>query len=241
MNRIWTVDIIFPVFRGNIEILEKSTQELLNYLTKIKGPYEFKIIISINGKKAEKIIEKAKLISQTYDSVIYTYSEKQGKGYGVLNPWKNSSADILTYMDVDLSTSLESFDKLLYEIREGADLAIGSRYLPTSKINRSLLRYVMSKIYHVFFINKFLRLPIKDVQCGFKAINKSAFDQLYFYISNYEFFFEAEMLFLAHGLKMKIIEVPVIWKEAKVSGVRIFQTSLLFIIGVIKLKFRKVF
>ena len=169
------------------------------------------------------------------------YSEKPGKGYGVLNAWKNSSADILIYMDIDLATSLQSFEQMIYEIRKGADIAVGSRYLATSKIKRSLLRYLMSKIYHIFLINKFLRLPIKDVQCGFKAIKKSAFQQLRFDISDYEFFFEAEMLFLAYRLKMKIVEIPVFWKESKVSGLRIFNTSFFFIINIIKLKFSDIF
>ena len=241
MNKIWTVDIIFPVFYDNIDILEKSTAEVLKYVKGIQGPYVFKIIISINGHKANKIIAKAKTICRDCDSVFYMYSEKPGKGYGVLNAWKNSSADILTYMDIDLATSLQSFEQMIYEIRKGTDIAVGSRYLATSKIKRSLLRYLMSKIYHIFLINKFLRLPIKDVQCGFKAIKKSAFQQLRFDISNYEFFFEAEMLFLAYRLKMKIVEIPVFWKESKVSGLRILETSFLFIISIIKLKFSEIF
>ena len=56
-----------------------------------------------------------------------------------------------------------------------------------------------------------------------------------------EFFFEAEMLFLAHRLKMKIVEIPVFWKESKVSGLRILETSFLFIISIIKLKFSEIF
>ena len=50
MNKIWTVDIVFPVFYGNIDILEKSAAKVLKYVKGIQGPYVFKIIISINPK-----------------------------------------------------------------------------------------------------------------------------------------------------------------------------------------------
>ena len=241
MNKIWTVDIVFPVFYGNIDILEKSAAKVLKYVKGIQGPYVFKIIISINGHKANKIIAKAKTVCRDYDSVFYMYSEKPGKGYGVLNAWKNSSADILTYMDIDLATSLQSFEQMIYEIRKGTDIAVGSRYLTTSKIKRSLRRYLLSRIYHIFLINMFLRLPIKDVQCGFKAIHKNAFLRLSSDISNQVFFFEAEMLYLAQSLKMKIVEVPVFWIECKVTGVKLIRTSLSFFLNVLRIKFRHLF
>ena len=83
-----------------------------------------------------------------------------------------------------------------------------------------------------------LRLPIKDVQCGFKAIHKNAFQQLSSDISNHVFFFEAEMLYIAQNLKMKIVEVPVYWTECKVTGVKLIKTSLSFFLNVLRLKFR---
>jgi len=241
MKKKWTVDIVFPVYYDNIDILEDSTIEVLRHVKKIQDSYLFKIIISVNGPKSSKIIEKAKSICRKNDSVSYIYTKNQGKGYGVLNAWRNSSADILAYMDIDLSTSLKSFNSLIDEIRKGADIAVGSRYLTTSKIKRSLRRYLLSRIYHIFLINIFLRLPIKDVQCGFKAIHKNAFLRLSSDISNQVFFFEAEMLYLAQSLKMKIVEVPVFWIECKVTGVKLIRTSLSFFLNVLRIKFRHLF
>ena len=241
MKKKWTVDIVFPVYYDNIDILEDSTIEVLRHVKKIQDSYLFKIIISVNGPKSSKIIEKAKSICRKNDSVSYIYTKNQGKGYGVLNAWRNSSADILAYMDIDLSTSLKSFNSLIDEIRKGADIAVGSRYLTTSKIKRSLRRYLLSRIYHIFLINIFLRLPIKDVQCGFKAIHKNAFLRLSSGISNQVFFFEAEMLYLAQSLKMKIVEVPVFWIECKVTGVKLIRTSLSFFLNVLRIKFRHLF
>ena len=59
MKKRWTVDIVFPVYYDNIDILEDSTIEVLKHVKKIQDSYLFKIIISVNGPKSDKIIEKA--------------------------------------------------------------------------------------------------------------------------------------------------------------------------------------
>ena len=73
MKKRWTVDIVFPVYYDNIDILEDSTIEVLKHVKKIQDSYLFKIIISVNGPKSNKIIEKAKSICRKNDSVSYIY------------------------------------------------------------------------------------------------------------------------------------------------------------------------
>jgi len=238
MKKVYKIDIVLPVYYGNVGIVEESTIKVLAYLRRIRGPYSFKIIISINGRRANDIIQIAEAICKKYDSVDYCYTEQQGKGHGVLDAWQSSSADILTYMDIDLATSLESFLPLIDEITNGADISVGSRYLATSNLTRSFRRYVLSRIYHSCLINAFLGVPISDVQCGFKAIDRVAFQKLSPHILDHSFFFEAEMLYSAHRMKMKIVEIPVNWAERTVSGVRLFSTSVSFFVGTIRLKFR---
>ena len=194
MNSIYKIDIVLPVYFRNIGIVEESTNKLLEYLTHIRGPYSFKIIISINGPHADKLIELSEEICKSHESVSYCYTEQQGKGHGVLYAWQSSSADILTYMDIDLATSLESFLPLIDKITNGADISVGSRYLATSNLTRSFRRYVLSRIYHSCLINAFLAVPISDVQCGFKAIARVAFQKLSPHILDHSFFFEEQFL-----------------------------------------------
>tara|TARA_Y100000588_G_C14187602_1_gene896546 strand:+ start:839 stop:1603 length:765 start_codon:yes stop_codon:yes gene_type:complete len=241
MNSNYKIDIVLPVYFANIGIVEESTNKLLEHLTQIQGPYSFKIIISINGPHADSLIEKSEEICKNHGSVGYCYTEQQGKGKGVLLAWQNSTADILTYMDIDLATSLESFVPLVDKIVNGADISVGSRYLATSKLTRTFRRYFLSRMYHLFLINAFLRVPISDVQCGFKALRNSVFQELLPRILDDGFFFEAEMLYLAHRMNLKIIEVPVNWTEGSVSGVKLFSTSMSFFIGAIRLKFQELF
>ena len=71
--------------------------------------------------------------------------------------------------------------------------------------------------------------------------SKSVSQKLLPRILDDDFFFEAEMLYLAHRMNLKIIEVPVNWTEGSVSGVKLFSTSMSFFIGAIRLKFQELF
>ena len=132
----------------------------------------------------------------------------------------------------------ETIKKKTKVIKKGKDLCIGSRYLSDSKVQRSIKRYILSRLYHTILIQGFLRLPINDVQCGYKAINKDVFFELRPYITDYKFFFDAELVFICHMLGKSIKELPVVWTEASVSSVKLFRTSISFIIGAILLKLR---
>ena len=238
MIKTSSVEIVFPVYSENISIVEDSTHKLLHHLTKIRGPFSFQVTISINGKNTGMLIEKVNKICTENQNVICNVTKEQGKGHGVISVWENSSADILVYMDIDLATSLDSLEQLLLEIKKGKDLCIGSRYLSDSKVQRSIKRYILSRLYHTILIQGFLRLPINDVQCGYKAINKDVFFELRPYITDYKFFFDAELVFICHMLGKSIKELPVVWTEASVSSVKLFRTSISFIIGAILLKLR---
>ena len=238
MSNSYQVEIVFPIYYKNLDIVEDSTIKLLNYLKQIKGPYSFKVTISINGPRAETITRKVRRICKEHDIVGYCFTENPGKGHGVLAAWQDSSADILTYMDIDLATSLDSFEQLIDEIKGGADICIGSRYLPESKLRRTAGRYVLSRLYHTILIQAFLGLPISDVQCGFKAIDKKAFQKILPHLLTSKFFFEAELVYIGHRMNMNIIELPVSWVECTVSGVKLFSTSVSFFVNAIQLKMR---
>jgi glycosyltransferase involved in cell wall biosynthesis len=238
MNKTSSVEIVFPVYSENINTVEDSTLKLLDHLAKIRGSFSFQVTISINGKKTRLLIEKVRKVCHENQNVNYCVTKEQGKGHAVISAWQNSSADILVYMDIDLATSLDSLEQLVSEIKKGEELCIGTRYLPDSTIKRSPKRYILSRLYHTILIQGFLHLPVSDVQCGYKAINKDVFLQLKPYLTAYNFFFDAELVFICHLFGKRILELPVTWTESSVSSVKLFRTSISFIIGAILLKVR---
>ena len=86
--------------------------------------------------------------------------------------WLESKADVVSYMDVDLSSNLEFFPALLSAIENNSDIAIGSRLARGSNVvGRTLLREIMSRGYNLL-IKAFFSVSFKDAQCGFKAVKK---------------------------------------------------------------------
>ena len=119
-----------------------------------------------------------------------------------------SSADILSYMDVDLSTDLSHVSQLVGAVEEGAHLAIGSRLAKDSKVTRSLKREVISRSLQRPDQDDVLH-PLPDAQCGFKAITRQAAQAIIPQVENNNWFFDTEMLIIAAKSGYRIREIPV--------------------------------
>jgi len=235
-----SIDIILPVYYGNLNELEESIEKQVKaYKTLLKN-YEWNIVISINGKNAEEIINLSKNLSKKYRNVTYIYTEMPGKGHGVINGWLKSKADIRVYMDLDLSVDLICLPSLIKKIEQGNDISIGSRYLKESKVKRSLKRTIISIFYHLFLLKIILGTRYKDAQCGFKAISKKSAYELLPLVKDRVWFFESELLYIAQKKGYKIAEIPVIWNESKFSSLNLLKVVPEFFIKMIKLRFRKI-
>jgi hypothetical protein len=98
-----------------------------------------------------------------------------------------------------------------------------------------LKREVISQGY-IYILKMLLDFPFTDAQCGFKAMSKKAVNELFPLILDGEWFFDTELLFLAHQRGYKVKELPVLWIEDKDSRVRILRTMWLDIKGVFRMR-----
>ena len=235
-----TVDIILPVYCGNINQLENSVKDLVSYFRKNLRDYHWQILLSVNGKNADEILKLSKRLSRIYKEVEFIYTEQGGKGVGVMSGWKHSKAHIRAYMDVDLATDLSCFRNLIRAIEDGYDISIGSRYHSESNIKRTLHRRLLSKVYLLFFYRFLLGVKCSDAQCGFKAVNEKVVKEIVPLVKDTGFFFESELIYLASKKEFKIKEVPIKWREVEFSSVNVIKTIPNFIKNVIRLKFSKV-
>jgi glycosyltransferase involved in cell wall biosynthesis len=166
--------------------------------------------------------------------------EVKGRGLALREAWLSSDADIVSYMDVDLSTDLTHLPELIAMVAErGCDVAIGSRLARGSKTDRQLKREITSRGYVALIRLTFPRLRITDAQCGFKALNRKAVQAVVPHIENRMWFFDTEMLILAHQAKLKICELPVRWVEDTDTKVKIVSTALEDIRGLARMRFRR--
>jgi len=235
------IDIMLPVYCGNLSEITDSVEKQVKSFRKSLKKYNWKIVLSINGKKPEGVIVLAKKLHKKYPQVRYDYVRQGGKGSGVIHSWKKSKADIMTYMDVDLSTNIKDFPNLIKQVENGYDISIGSRYHPQSKIIRSFKRSFVSIGYHRIYAKIVLGAKAyTDSQCGFKAVNRKFVKKILPLVRNRNWFFESEMLYIAQRKDMKIKEIPIVWTESEFSGLTLYKAIWEFVKSSIALRFRKI-
>jgi len=148
----------------------------------------------------------------------------RGKGFSVRNGILHSSGNIVMFTDADLSSPMPEAERLFDAIRDGADVAIGSRWLEVSRqtIHQPLYRQFFGRCFNVV-TRMIMRLPFADTQCGFKAFRRSA-AQTIFQLQRIERWgFDPEILFIALKRGYNIREVPVTWghdERSRISYLR---------------------
>ena len=158
----------------------------------------------------------------------------RGKGYSVRNGMLNAQGDVLLFSDADLSSPIAEAPKLFTAIENGADVAIGSRWLNSAvqTQRQSLVRQLFGRIYNLL-LWVVLGLDYKDTQCGFKAFTRPA-ARLIFSAQRIERWgFDPELLFLAKLYRLRVTEVPVEWGhvgDSKIhpvaDGIKMFRELL---------------
>ena len=136
----------------------------------------------------------------------------RGKGYSVRNGLLQATGEVVMFTDADLSAPMEETERLLAAIAEGADVAIGSRWMDRTRqtIHQPLYRRFFGRCFN-WVTRTIMGLPFKDTQCGFKAFRRPA-AQVIFRLQRIERWgFDPEILFIARKLEYAIREVPVTW------------------------------
>lgn len=151
----------------------------------------------------------------------------RGKGYSVRNGLLQAAGEIVMFTDADLSAPMEEAERLFSAIRNGADVAIGSRWLDRARqtIHQPLYRQFFGRCFN-WITRTVMGLPFKDTQCGFKAFKRTA-AQVIFRLQTIERWgFDPEILFIARKLGYEIREVPVTWGHDERSRISYLKDGL---------------
>lgn len=231
-----TVDVVIPVYNEE-RVLEQSISTLVAFLH-ARCPHDWRVVIADNAS-TDRTLEVAKRLRERIPEVACIHLDQKGRGRALRRAWMESEADVVSYMDVDLSTNLEALPPLIEALVSGGyHLAIGSRLKRESVITRQLKREILSRGYNLLirllFFNKF-----SDAQCGFKALTRQAVRELVPSVKDQGWFFDTELLLRAEQKGYEIFEVPVEWIEDLDSRVNIFQTSLDDVKGLVRVRFTR--
>lgn len=235
-----SLSIVIPCYNEGDKLtinLSKIKKFILSSFT--DSDFDFEIIIVNDGSK-----DDTKNIIENYckeDSCcrFVTYDTNKGKGFAVKQGIKNSTKDIVVFMDADLSTDLSALIDVYENIHE-YDIVIGSRRHPQSilAIPQGKRRRFVGKMCSLI-TNMFMSFNISDTQCGFKAFKGDIARSLVLNQTIDGFAFDVELLYIAYLNECSITEIPVIWENDEDSKVKLIDSSLKFIKDLFYIKFRK--
>lgn len=230
-----SVEVVVPVYNEE-QALPRSIPVLREFLAGDAFPYEWRILIADNASKDGTPDAARRLEEQFPGEVAYVRIEEKGRGRALKRTWGDSPMEIVSYMDVDLSTGLEAFPALIAAIaEEGNDVAVGSRLLPASRVKRSLGRRLLTRGYSLI-IKALFSTRFSDAQCGFKAVQAGVARRLIPLIEDNNWFFDTELLILAERAGYRLKEVPVAWVEDFDTRVNVPKTVAEDLLGLARMR-----
>ncbi len=216
-----SLEIVLPVLNEE-KVLESSVRALHDFLSTVFTD-EWRITIADNGS-TDSTFDIASRLEDELSHVAVRHISQAGRGRALSQTWLASEADVLAYMDIDLSTDLAAFPRLVDLVASGdADVAAGTRLGRGARTTRSLKREVLSRGF-VSLINLTFGTRLRDTQCGFKAVSRAAAHKLTPLIQDTGWFWDTELLLLAAKGDWNVAFVPVRWVEDKDSRVKIGST-----------------
>jgi putative flippase GtrA len=226
------VDIVVPV-RNEERDLAPSVRRLAGYLRE-SFPFSARITIADNGS-TDATGAIADQLARELPQVRAVRMELPGRGRALRAIWSQSEAEVLAYMDVDLSTDLNALLPLVAPLLSGhSDLAIGTRLARGSRVIRGPRREVISRSYNLL-LRTLMGARFSDAQCGFKAIRRDQAQALLPLTQDTGWFFDTELLMLAERAGLRIHEIPVDWIDDLDSRVDIVATALADLRGMARL------
>jgi glycosyltransferase involved in cell wall biosynthesis/putative flippase GtrA len=222
-TRHYVLEIVIPVHNEEHDLAD-CLQRLHQYLCS-EVPYRTRIVVADNASTDDTLAVAGRLSAELSD-VDVIHLDVKGRGGALAAAWRSSPADVVAYMDVDLSTDLSALMPLVAPLVSGhSDIAIGSRLTASSRVVRGIRREFVSRGYNLL-LRGMLGAQFSDAQCGFKALRADVARRLLPLVVDTGWFFDTELLVLAERAGLRIHEVPVDWIDDPDSRVDLVGTAI---------------
>ena len=212
-----TYSIVLPAYNES-ERIAASLEKIFTYAE--RSGWQCEVIVVNDGSHDDTAKIVRQYAEQHANLRLLENPGNRGKGYSVRNGMLHAHGDILLFSDADLSSPIAEAEKIFAAMRNGADVAIGSRWVNTElQIQRQpLYRQLFGRIFNLL-LRLVLGLKFKDTQCGFKAFTRDSAQCLFGLQKVERWGFDPELLYLAKRFRLKVQEVPVQWSHRE--GTRI--------------------
>lgn len=215
------VSIVIPAYNEE-QRLPGSLKTLLDYLQQHGPPAEILVVDDGSRDRTSEIVPSPARVLRN--------DANHGKGYAVRQGMLAAKGEFRVFMDADLSVPPSELPKVLAHLKDGYDVVIGSRRAPGAKVDATARPYrrVMGRIFNRF-VKAFALGGLHDTQCGFKGFRKGAAEELFARQKLDGFAFDVEILYLAHKLGFRTLEIPVEWVDSETTKIRpVLDAALMF-------------
>ena len=218
------VSVIVPAYNEEQHIAD-NVKEIIKVLDEVADDYE--IIIVDDGSHDETYEKALEACSHLFHVHVVRSDSNLGKGNALKYGFQHVDGDLVAFLDADLDLPpIHILTLFNFLIENEADVAIGSKRHPASKLDYPSTRKLMSNIYY-YLIKILFRLPIKDTQTGIKLFKYEVLENVFPKVLAKKYAFDLELLANAHRLGYQIVEAPVILNYQRGSRIRLHDIMVI--------------
>jgi dolichyl-phosphate beta-glucosyltransferase len=220
------LSVVIPAYNEQDRLLPYLTS-ITRYLSRRGDRYEIVIVDDGSTDETAKRVEIFAVVSPAVRLI--RLPANRGKGAAVQAGMQAAHGDLRLMADADGATPIQELERLERAVTEGADLAIGSRFLAS----RDDRYHVQARWHRTLLGNLFNHVAqrlglagISDTQCGFKLFRRRVAVDLFSVGRIAGYGFDLELLYIARRREYRIAEVPINWTDQPGSKVRVMRDGL---------------
>jgi len=203
------ISVIMPAHNEGDRIYENLTK---THKVLKRTFISHEIILVSDGSKDNTVSEARRACMDIGSIKVLEYSNNTGKGHALKSGFGYVKGDLVAFLDADLDIHPRQIQTLFHAMdKTHADVVIGSKYHPKSKIRIPKRRKLISFVYKVILFILF-RLPLRDTQAGLKLFKTEVLEKVFPKVVCKRFAFDVELLANAHRIGYKILERPIVLK-----------------------------
>ena len=227
------VSVVLPAYNEATR-LPPTIRRVAEFLA--TGGLAGELIVVDDGSSDGTVAEVTSLAAEGIPLRLLRHEANRGKGAAVRTGMLAATGATVLFSDADLSTPIEEVLKLIDALKQ-ADVAIGSRAIDRGlvEVHQPWPREAMGRVFNV--IVQAVVLPgLRDTQCGFKAFRLAAARSIFSRMQSDGFDFDVEVLLRARRSRLRIVEVPVRWRNSPDTRVSAVGDSLRMLRGLFRIR-----
>jgi len=231
------LSVVVPCFNEE-KRLPTTIEKIERYLDARGTPYELILVDDGSSDGTSRVMEAA---ANGHKKVrIVAMAHNRGKGRALAEGVATAVGRLVLVTDADLSTPIEELPKLEAAISSGAGVAIASRSIKGShvEVSQPFYRVLMGKAFNLI-VQAVLLPGLWDTQCGFKLFRTDVARPAFAALTTDGFGYDPEVLYYAKRSRVRIAEVPVVWRNSAPTTVMPIRSSVDMFKHVVRVRFRK--